>query len=784
MGLRTCGTSHLQKFARLHRPPAWRHLRKLPQVGNKARVAELCRVRRGSLLLAAVELALSRGRGATSTRRSYVTDRLRPVVASLYLTSAEGRTGKSAVALGVLEAMLADGSRVGVFRPLIRGGDERDRVLELLLSRASAAVPYEACVGVTYEDAHENPEAALERILAAYEALQAQCDWVVVVGSDFTDVAVPTELAFNARIAATLNAPVLLIVGGRLSDSAETLGQSLPRAPHDIAQVAELGVKELEAAHAPVLAVVVNRADPDQLDAIAAEAKAGLDRELPVWVIPEEMTLVAPSLAAVAAAVEGTLVRGDAALMSREVRQMVIAGMAMEHVLPRLLEGSAVVIAADRAETLLAVVMAHEAETFPSLAAVILNGEFALSPDVERLLDGVHSTLPVIRTPLGTFDTAQRMIRSRGMLDTASPERIATALHIFATHVETAQLRELLTRYEGKVRTPTRFAFELRELATAAQARIVLPESNDDRVLLAAAEVLRQHIAQITLLGDEATVRERASALHIDLSGAEVVDPATSPLREPLVVEYAARRAHKGVTIDQAFASIADDNVFATLMVALGHADGMVSGAVHTTADTIRPALQLVGTAPGVSVVSSVFFMALADRVLVYGDCAVNPDPSAEQLADIAASSARTAASFGVEPRVAMLSYSTGDSGAGADVEKVRQATHALRAAHPELEVDGPIQYDAAYDPATGAAKLPGSTVAGRATVFIFPDLNTGNNTYKAVQRSAGAIAVGPVLQGLRKPVNDLSRGASITDIVNTIAITAIQARSSQQEGQ
>lgn len=698
------------------------------------------------------------------------------MVASLYLTSAEGRSGKSAVALGVLDALLADGSRVGVFRPLFRGGGERDRVLELLRSRASADAPYEACIGVSYEEARDDPDAALKRIIEAYEALKARCDWVVVVGSDFTDVAVPTELAFNARIAANLDAPVLLIVGGRLHDGPETLGQSTPRTARELAQVAEMGAEELAAAHAPVLAVVVNRADPEALGEIVAEVSAVLPVDTPVWAVPEEVTLVAPSLASVADAVSGTLTRGDAALLDREVRQMVIAGMSMEHVLPRLLEGSAVVIAADRAETLLAVTMAHEAPTFPSLAGVVLNGAFELSPDVERLLDGIGSPLPVIRTELGTFDTAQRMIRSRGLLSAEHPDRIATALRLFGERVDTAELRERTSAHGGGVRTPIRFAYELRIRAGETGARIVLPESGDDRVLRAADTVLRRGIARITLLGDERVVRERATALGLVLDAAEIVDPATSPLREPLVVEYARLRQHKGVTIDQAFEQLADATVFATMMVQQGHADGMVSGAAHTTAQTIRPALQLIGTEPGVSVVSSVFFMALADRVLVYGDCAVNPDPSAEQLADIAFSSAATAERFGVEPRIAMLSYSTGESGAGVDVDKVRLATELVRAAHPGLEVDGPIQYDAAYDPVTGAAKLPGSAVAGRATVFIFPDLNTGNNTYKAVQRSAGAVAVGPVLQGLARPVNDLSRGATVEDIVNTIAITAIQA--------
>ncbi|MBO1900463.1 phosphate acetyltransferase [Leucobacter weissii] len=697
------------------------------------------------------------------------------MVASLYLTSAEGRTGKSAIALGVLDAMLVDAPRVGVFRPLIRDRAERDRVLELLRSRATADIPYAECIGATYEEAHNDPDAAITRIVAAYRSLASRCDAVLVVGSDFTDVAVPTELAFNARIAANLDAPVLLILGGRMQNGPETLGQSLPRTAVDLAQVAELGLHELRAAHATVLAALVNRADPSALEAIVEEVSAVLPADTPVWALPEDLGLVAPSVSAVISELDGALIRGSQEMLGREVRRIVIAGMSMENVLPRLLEGSAVVIAADRAETLLAVVMAHEAPTFPSLAAVVLNGDFPLPPDVERLLDGIGSTLPIVRSALGTFDTAQRITQARGLLSAETPTRIDTVIGLFREHVDTALLRGRLQVHPGGVRTPIMFAYELFERAAASDARIVLPEGEDDRILRSAGILLARGTVRLTLLGDEESLRSRAARLGIELDGAEVVDPETSPLRERFIAEYARLRSHKGVTVEAAADQISDATVFGTMMVHLGLADGMVSGAAHTTAHTIRPALQIIRTKPGVSVVSSVFFMALADRVLVYGDCAVNPTPTAEQLADIAISSAETAEQFGVEPRVAMLSYSTGESGSGADVDKVRHATALARQARPDLLIEGPMQYDAAIDASVGASKLPGSKVAGRATVFIFPDLNTGNNTYKAVQRSAGAVAVGPVLQGLNKPVNDLSRGATVEDILNTVAITAVQ---------
>lgn len=698
------------------------------------------------------------------------------MAASIYLTSAEGRTGKSAVALGVLDALLADAPRVGVFRPLIRSADERDRVLEMLLARATAEVPYDACIGVTYEAAHADPDAAMTRIVSAYQALKAQCDAVVVVGSDFTDVAVPTELSFNASIAANLDVPVILVMSGRASDGVEQLGQLPARTPQEIAQLAEIGLQELAHGHATVLAALVNRADPSTLAEIESAVAHRLPEGVPVWAVPEELLLIAPPVSAIVDAVEGTVVRGSDDLLAREVRDIVVAGMSMEHVLPRLLEGSAVVIAADRAETLLAVTVAHEAPTFPTIAAVVLNGDFPLSADVERLLDGIDSSLPVIRTSCGTFETARRIMQARGLLTEESPAKFDTALALFAEHVDTALLRERLRLHRGGVRTPVMFAYELFERARAADAHIVLPEGADDRILRAASTLLARGVARLTILGNGSEIRQRGGELGLTIDAAETIDPVSSPLRERFAEEYARLRSHKGVTLEHARDVMADGSYFGTMMVQLGIADGMVSGAANTTAHTIRPSLEFIKTRPGVSVVSSVFFMALADRVLVYGDCAVNPDPTAAQLADIAVSSAETAAQFGVDPRIAMLSYSTGASGSGADVDKVREATALARAARPDLLIEGPLQYDAASDPLTGASKLPGSEVAGRATVFIFPDLNTGNNTYKAVQRSAGAVAVGPVLQGLRKPVNDLSRGATVEDILNTVAITAVQA--------
>ncbi|WP_322411590.1 phosphate acetyltransferase [Microbacterium invictum] len=710
---------------------------------------------------------------------------------SIYITSAEGHSGKSTIALGVLDALSHAASRVGVFRTIARSTDEPDYVLEMLLAHDGVDLAYEDCIGVTYDDVRQDPERALATIVERYHAVAAACDAVVVLGSDYTDVGSPAELTYNARIAVNLGAPVLLVLGGRAQHGqGEQLGTTIARTPSEMGQIAALALAELAHERAELFAVVANRADPDRLDDVveaisgvvsAARAAGGraVDgaRPVPVWALPEDRLLVAPSVRDVARAVDGRLIKGDADLFTREVLGVVIAGMSMVNVLPRLTESAIVVIPADRTEVLLATLLANSSGTFPSIAAVILNGPFPLPEPVDTLIDGLDSSLPIIATDLGTYDTAVRIMGTRGRLAADSQRRYDTALSMFERHVDTESLVTALGLARPTVVTPLMFEYRLLERARAERRRIVLPEGDDDRILRAAGTVLARGIADLTILGEEIEVRNRAIELGIDIRAADVISPFDAVHVDRFAREYERLRAHKGVTYAQAADTVTDVSYFGTLMVHLGLADGMVSGAAHTTAHTIRPAFEIIKTKPGVSVVSSVFLMALADRVLVYGDCAVIPDPTAEQLADIAISSAATAEQFGIEPRVAMLSYSTGESGSGADVEKVRAATALVRERAPELPVEGPIQYDAAADAAVAAAKAPGSAVAGRATVFVFPDLNTGNNTYKAVQRSAGAVAIGPVLQGLNKPINDLSRGALVDDIVNTIAITAIQAQ-------
>ncbi len=709
---------------------------------------------------------------------------------SIYITSTEGLSGKSTIVLGVLDALSRSTPRVGVFRAIARSIDERDYVLEMLLDHIGVDLDYEEAVGVTYDDVRNDPDAALSRIVERFKAVEAKCDAVVVVGSDFTDVGSTSELGYNARIAANLGAPVLVVLNGR-GHEGDRLGVSEARTPQQLAQLTALALTDITHQRAELFAVITNRADPDHLDEINA-AIGEVVRDIPavdgsreadvaVWSIPEDVFLVAPAVRDIMLTLGGTLLRGDEALLVREVLDVVVAGMSLNNILPRLTEGAIVIVPADRTEVLLGLLLANSSGTFPSIAGIILNGPFPLPPAVQDLMVGLDSPLPIIQTDLDTYDTALRVMGTRGRLAAGSQRRFDTALALFEQHVDTDEFTRALGLAHSTVVTPLMFEYQLLERARTGRKRIVLPEGGDDRVLKAAATVLARGIADLTILGDEAEVRGRAVELGLDLGAAQVLSPFDPQIVHRFAEEYAELRKHKGITYEKAADTITDVSYFGTMMVHLGLADGMVSGAAHTTAHTIRPAFEIIKTRPGVSVVSSVFLMALADRVLVYGDCAVIPDPTATQLSDIAISSAATARQFGIDPRIAMLSYSTGESGSGEDVDKVREATAFVRERAPELLVEGPIQYDAAADAAVAKAKMPDSAVAGRATVFVFPDLNTGNNTYKAVQRSAGAVAMGPVLQGLNKPINDLSRGALVEDIVNTIAITAIQAQNQQQ---
>ena len=660
----------------------------------------------------------------------------------------------------MIEALTRTVTSVGVFRPVVRAGVE-DAILHTLVSQPGIFQTYEEAVGVTYDDVHRDADAALGVLVEKYSEIKERYESVVILGSDYTDVTSPIELTFNARVAANLNAPVILVVSGK------------GRAAEGIRPVAEGALAEFRARHAKVIGVIANRVDPGQLDATRAELAKLPD--VVTGALPADRFLAAATVRAQFEAVQANLVLGNPELLGRESATVLVAAMTLPNVLARLEADSTVIMPGDRCDMLPGLLLAHASGSFPQLAGIILLGGYEIPETISKLVSSIHNELPIGMTHLGTFTSADKMFRLEGAM-TSSPRKVEMARRIFSEFVDVPALLRALEVHRSEVMTPLMFEHQLQEIARSDRRTIVMPEATDDRILESADILLRRGVAKLILLGDALTIKQRATHLGLGLHGVEVVDPTDPELVERFAAEYARLRAHKGVTLEQARERLTDLSYFGTMMVHLGMADGMVSGAINTTANTIRPSLEFIKTKPGVTVVSGSFLMCMPDRVVVYADCAVNPDPTAEQLADIAISSAETAVAFGIEPRVAMLSYSTGTSGSGADVDKVREATAIVRERRPDLALEGPIQFDAAVDPIVAKTKLPNSPVAGKATVFIFPDLNTGNNTYKAVQRSSGAVAIGPVLQGLNKAVNDLSRGALVEDIVNTVAITAIQA--------
>ncbi|MFE2033337.1 phosphate acetyltransferase [Streptomyces scopuliridis] len=684
---------------------------------------------------------------------------------SVYVTGIDRGDGRQVVELGVMELLTRQVDRVGVFRPLVHDGP--DRLFDLLRARYRLSQDPATVYGLDYHEAsalqaERGTDELVSRLVERFHRVAREYEVVLVLGTDFAATQLPDELSLNARLANEFGASVIPVVGGK-GQTAESV-RAEARNAHRAYQV--LGCD--------VLTMVVNRVAAEDREAIAD----GLAAQLPVpcYVLPDEPALAAPTVAQITAALGGTVLLGDDSGLARDALDFVFGGAMLPNFLGALTPGCMVVTPGDRADLVVGALAAHSAGT-PPIAGVLLTLDERPGDSILTLAARLAPGTPVVSVPGRSFPTAAELFGLEGKLNAATPRKAETALGLFERHVDTAALlARMSVARSGRV-TPMMFEHELLEQARAHRRRVVLPEGTEERVLRAADVLLRRDVCELTLLGDTDVIRKKAADLGIDLSATRLIDPATSELRQTFAERYAELRAHKGVSVELAYDVVADVNYFGTLMVREGLADGMVSGTVHSTAATIRPAFEIIKTRTDASIVSSVFFMCLADKVLVYGDCAVNPDPDAAQLSDIAVQSAATAARFGVEPRIAMLSYSTGTSGSGADVDKVRAATELVRGARPDLRIEGPIQYDAAVEPSVAATKLPDSEVAGRATVLIFPDLNTGNNTYKAVQRSAGAVAVGPVLQGLRKPVNDLSRGALVQDIVNTVAITAIQAQ-------
>jgi len=694
---------------------------------------------------------------------------------NLYITSTEARSGKSVISLGIMEMLLRKIGRVAFFRPLVTTIDDRNESIKLISSHFNLKIPYDQMYGLTIKEAgdlvsHNRETELIDGIIKKYNKLKENSDFILCEGTDFESSTLAFELDINAEISKNLSCPVLLVANA-YQKTADAIVQSV-----------ELSHESLIEKGCQVIATIVNRTDPkDQQTIITLLKERALTGKQLVYAIPNDESLARPTVGEIAEILDAEVLYGEEQL-NRHVYNFTVAAMHLQNFLTRIEYGSLIITPGDRADVIVACLAAVSSTSIKNISGIILTGGLKPEKPIWELIKGFPTMVPILSVKEDTFPTANNVNRIHAAISPDDCRKITRALAIFEKHVDENRLGEEVVTARTAIVTPEMFEYELVQKARANKQHIVLPEGKEERILNAAETLLRREAVDITLLGNEELIHEKIAQLGLQIETANVIDPLKSEFFDEYARTYYDLRKSKGITEENASDVMSEETYFATMMVYKGDADGMVSGSIHSTASTIRPALQIIRTKPGFSIVSSVFLMCLKDRVLVYGDCAVNPDPDANQLAEIALSSAQTALTFGIDPVVAMLSYSTGESGKGADVDKVREATRIARKmaqeSFPGLKIEGPIQYDAAVDPVVAKTKLPESDIAGKATVLIFPDLNTGNNTYKAVQRSAGAVAIGPVLQGLKHPVNDLSRGCTITDIVNTVAITAIQAQS------
>ena len=689
----------------------------------------------------------------------------------LYITATQAGAGKSAIALGVMEMLFRKLDCVGFFRPIITQdpGDAWDADIELMSGQYNLDRPYTTMYGVTQNEAdqllsHGKKDELLEKIIEKYNIAKEICSFILCEGTDFVSSTTGVEFDINATIIQNLNCPVLLV--------ADAHNKSMK----DAATLTSMTLDSLRSKGCHILGTIINRVDPaDHSGIIDHFKKTGLFPDQLIYAIPEEETLANPTIAEVANALGAKVLIGNNQIY-RHARGFTVAAMQLTNLLSRIEHGTLIITPGDRADVIVGCMAALSSDSVENASGIILTGGLVPDGPVWELIKGIPDAVPVLSVTENTFPTALAVEKIKSSISPYDDRKITRTLALFEQHVDIERMMDKVITTDSTIMTPKMFEYELIRKARMFKKRIVLPEGDEERILRAVETILRRGIVDITLLGDEKKIRHKIGKLGLRMDGFEIINPEKSDLLETYARVYCELRKHKGMTIENARDRVTDVNYFGTMMVHMGDVDGMVSGSVHSTAATIIPSFEIIKAKNPQTPVSGLFFMCLPHRVLAYGDCAINPDPNAEQLAEIAITSAETVKMFDIEPRIAMLSYSTGTSGKGKDVDKVREATRIVQQKRPDLLIEGPIQYDAAIEPDVAKTKMPDSPVAGKATVFIFPDLNTGNNTYKAVQRSSNAVAIGPTLQGLNKPVNDLSRGCLVTDIINTVAITAIQA--------
>jgi phosphate acetyltransferase len=692
---------------------------------------------------------------------------------AIYIATTEPNSGKSIVSLGLMHMLLGKAAKVGYFRPIIDDYVEgvKDNHINTVISYFNLPLKYEEAFAFTrseiiQKNTQNKEDEVLDKIIEKYKAIEDRFDFVLVEGTDFSGEGAIIEWDINVLVAKNLGIPTIILASG--------VGKTLDELVNNI----YLAYDSFKDKGVEVLMVVANKVQPQNVSIIAKGLRKELPKDMLIGIIPLNPILGNPTVKEIVEVLDGKVLFGDK-YINNQVGNFAVGAMQLRNYLTHLKEDGLVITPGDRADIILGALQANISANYPTLSGIILTGGLIPEEPIIKLIDGLSDIIPIISVQEGTFLITNKIGAIRPRIYAENTQKITISIQDFEKYVPEDKLAERLITFNAKGITPRMFQYNLLKRAKSDIKHIVLAEGLDERILKATKLLIDSNAAKITLLGNPKQIATKLAQMDIDLdlSKINIENPTESSHFDDYAETLYELRKHKNVNLAMARDLMEDVSHFATMMVYKGHADGMVSGAIHTTKHTILPALHFIKTKPGVSVVSSVFFMCLEDRVTVYGDCAINPNPTAEQLAEIAISSANTSIAFGIEPKIAMLSYSSGDSGVGEDVDRVREATELVKKMRPDYKVEGPIQYDAAVDASVGKTKLPDSQVAGEATVFIFPDLNTGNNTYKAVQRETGALAIGPILQGLNKPVNDLSRGCTVEDIYNTVIMTAIQAQ-------
>ena len=690
----------------------------------------------------------------------------------IYVATIEPSSGKSIVVLGLMRMLLGKTAKVGYFRPIIDDLEkgEMDNHISTVLSHFEIDINYKNTFAFTRNEVlylynQGRSGEVIDDIIKKYKYVEDKFDFVLVEGTDFSHENSSLELDINMLISKNLGLPVIIVTRGDNNDLNEIV---------DNVQLAYDTFKQ----EVDVLSIMTNKVNPEDLKALKSSLKKRINNDTDITVIPIIPSLASPTIGEILKSLDGKILFGKD-MLNNLAENFSVGAMQLRNYITHLKPNSLVITPGDRADIILGALQAHISKNYPKISGIILTGNLIPEEPILKLIEGLTSVVPIISVHGGTYSVTNSIGSIKSKIQADNTDKIAISISTFEKHVDTDKLAEYLITFKSEIFTPRMFQYNLLQRALKNKKHIVLPEGYDERILQAAARLINSQVVNLTLIGEEEKIKERIEKFDIglDLNSINIISPTKSPHFEDYVNTYYKLRKHKNINLEIARDTMIDVSYFGTMMIYKGHADGMVSGAVHTTQHTLLPALQFIKTKPGVNIVSSIFFMCLEDRISVFGDCAINPNPNAEQLAEIAISSAKTAKDFGIEPKVAMLSYSSGASGKGADVDKVRLATEIVKKQAPEIKIEGPIQYDAAVDIGIGKSKLPDSEVAGRASVLIFPDLNTGNNTYKAVQRETGALAIGPILQGLNKPVNDLSRGCTADDIYSTVIITAIQAQ-------